>query len=117
MNKQKKGYFLDLKNDCFFNFRLPKALLDKVEKFAEMLELPALNVKGGHKSLAIRLCIEDTLNRYMGPKNSKDELVSPYCDEMSEILPILKNIRLREKLENVTGDDQGEIDKIVKEFG
>ncbi|MBA7576779.1 hypothetical protein ES708_18621 [subsurface metagenome] len=52
----------------------------------------------------------------MGPKNDPDELMCPFADEMSEILPVLKNIRLRDKLENVAGDNQEEIDKIIKEF-
>jgi len=35
---------------------------------------------------------------------------------MSDIIPILKNIRLRGKLENITGDNKEEIEKIIKEF-
>jgi len=106
--------------DVFVGVRLSKNLVKKIDEFAEKLELvyidPLIKNKG-YRSLAIRLAIEDTLIRFFGPKNNPDELVSPYYNEMSKVLPILKNIRLREKLENVTGDDQGEIDKIVKEFG
>ena len=98
-------------------FRIPVKMADKIDKFADKLELKYLPIKGkGIMSLAIRLLIEDSLNRYMGPKNDPDELMCPFADEMSEILPVLKNIRLREKLENISGDNQEEIDKIIKEF-
>lgn len=98
-------------------FRSPVELIEKIEEFAELLELKYLPIKGkGLKSVAIRLLIEDSLNRYMGPKNDPDELVCPFADEMSKILPVLKNIRLRSKLEEVAGDNQGEIDKIMKEY-
>jgi hypothetical protein len=98
-------------------FRAPVELIEKIEEFADKLELRYLPLTGkGYKSLAIRLLIEDSLNRYMGPKNDPDELVSPYADEISKILPVLKNIRLRGKLEEIAGDNQGEIDKIMKEY-
>ena len=99
-------------------FRSPVEMIEKIEEFAELLELKYLPIKGkGYKSVAIRLLIEDSLNRYMGPKNDPDELMCPFADEMSKILPVLKNIRLRSKLENITGDDPGEIEKVMKEFG
>lgn len=106
------------KKDVFISFRISKDLVKKIEEFAEKLELKDLPLRGnGYQSLAIRLLIGDSLNRYMGPKENPDQLVCPFADEMSDILPVLKNIRLRGKLENVTGDNQGEIDKIIKEFG
>ncbi|MBA7489815.1 hypothetical protein ES702_00349 [subsurface metagenome] len=102
-------------------FRAPVELIEKIEEFADRLELKYLPVKGkGYKSLAIRLLIEDSLNRYMGPKNDPDELVCPFADEMSKILPVLKNIRLREKLDEMpdnTSHNKEEIDKIIKKYG
>lgn len=99
------------------SFRVSVRMIKEIEKFAEKLELEYLPIKGkGYISYAIRLLIQDSLNRYMGPKGD-DELMNPYADEMSKILPVLKNIRLRSKLEEVAGDNQGEIDKIMKEYG
>ncbi|MBA7527193.1 hypothetical protein ES705_19368 [subsurface metagenome] len=102
-------------------FRIPVKMVDKIDKFADKLELKYLPIKGkGIMSLAIRLLIEDSLNRYMGPKNEPDELVCPFADEMSEILPVLKNIRLREKLDEMpdnTSHNKEEIDKIIKKYG
>ena len=108
------------KKDVFFNFLMTKSLWTKIEQFAQLIELPLLNIKGGYKSQAVRMLIEDSLNRYMGPKN-KDELVCPYADKMSDILPILENIRLRTKLEAIPEDmdaeeQKKEIAKIIKEF-
>lgn len=109
-----------LKNDKQIALRLPKELIKKIDEFGKMLELQYLPVKfGGYQSLAIRLCIEDTVNRYMGPKDDPDELVSPYCDEMSKIIPVLKNLRLMKKLDEMPegkADNKEEINKIIKEF-
>ena len=103
----------NLKSDTLISFRLSKILVKQIDEFAKMLELPNLPVMkyGGCQSLAIRLCIEDTINRYMGPKDDPDELVSPYYNEMSKILPILKNIKLREKLEELI--DTKEFNEVV----
>jgi len=106
-------------NEIVFTFRMPKELSDKVDKFAKKIELPLLPIRGGYKSYAMRLLIEDSLNRYMGPKNDPDELVCPFADEMSKILPVLRNIRLVKKLDEMPDDishNKGEIDKIIKEF-
>lgn len=101
-------------------FRSPVELIEKIEEFAELLELKYLPIKGkGYKSVAIRLLIEDSLNRYMGPKNDPDELTCPFADEMSKILPVLKNIRLMKKLDEMPegkADNKEEINKIIKEF-
>ena len=97
------------------SFRAPVEMIKEIEKFAERLELKYLPIKGkGYISFAIRLLIEDSLNRYMS--KDPDELMNPYADEMSKILPVLKNIRLRSKLEELVGDNQEEIDKIMKEY-
>ncbi|MBA7686488.1 hypothetical protein ES703_94937 [subsurface metagenome] len=103
-------------NEIVFTFRMPKKIFDKIEEFAEKTELPFLSIRGGYKSYAIRLLIEDSLNRYLGPKEDPDQIICPFADEMSDIIPILKNIRLRGKLENITGDNKEEIEKIIKEF-
>ncbi|MBA7585295.1 hypothetical protein ES708_27270 [subsurface metagenome] len=109
--------FMEKLNNIHLSFRLSEELVKKIDKFADKLELKYLPIKGkGVTSFAIRLLIEDSINRYMGPKNDPDELMCPFADEMSEILPVLKNIRLRGKLEDLTGDNQEEIDKIIKEF-
>ena len=94
----------NLKNEIHISFRLPKELVKKIDEFAEKLELvyidPLIKNKG-YRSVIIRLCVEDTMLRFFGPKDDLDELFSPYYEEMSKIIPILKNIRLREKLENL----------------
>jgi len=104
----KRGDFMrNLKNEIHISFRLPKELVKKIDEFAEKLELvyidPLIKNKG-YRSVAIRLCVEDTMIRFFGPKDNEDELISPYYEEMSKIIPILKNIRLREKLENLPDD-------------
>lgn len=97
----------NLKNDEFIAFRLPKELVKKIDEFAEKLELvyidPLIRNKG-YRSVAIRLIIEDTMLRFFGPKDNEDELFSPHYNEMSKIIPVLKNIKLREKLENMPDD-------------
>ena len=100
-------------------FRLPLELVEKIDEFAKKLELiylPPLAKNQGYRSEAIRLCVEDTLTRFFGPKDDPDELISPHYNEMSKIIPVLKNIRLRGKLENMSGDNQEKIDKIMKEY-
>ena len=104
----KRGDFMrNLKNEIHISFRLPKELVKKIDEFAEKLELvyidPLIKNKG-YRSVIIRLCVEDTMLRFFGPKDDLDELFSPYYNEMSKIIPILKNIRLREKLENLPDD-------------
>jgi len=104
----KRGDFMkDSKKDKLVTFRLPEVLIKKIDKFAEKLELtyvdPSIRNKG-FRSVAIRLIIEDTMLRFFGPKDNKDELFSPHYNEMSKIIPILKNIKLREKLENMPDD-------------
>ena len=110
---------IKLRKDKFVSFRAPVELIKKIDDLAEKLELvyiePLIKSRG-YRSLAIRLAIEDTLLRFFGPKDNKDDIICPYYNEMSKILPVLKNIRLRGKLEEVAGDNQEEIDKIIKEF-
>jgi len=101
-------------------FRIPKKMIKKIEEFADKLELKYLPMKGkGIMSLAIRLLIEDSLNRYMGPKDDPDDLMCPFADEMSEILPVLKNIQLVKKLDELPEDvknDKKEIAKIIEKY-
>lgn len=107
--------------DIKITLRLSEDLLKKIDGFIEKLELRSFPIQGkGYKSLAVRMLLEDSLNRYMGPKVDPDQLVSPYADKMSSIIPILRNKRLREKLENMPEDishNTEEINKIIKEYG
>ena len=103
------------------SMRLPGDLIKRIDEFIEKLELKHLPIRGkGYRSLGIRLLIEDSLVKYMGPKLNPDDLISPYADKMSEILPILRNKRLREKLDEMPDNishNKKEIDKIIKKFG
>lgn len=103
---KRKDYILRNLKPAFLNIRLSDELEEAINKFAERLELP--------KPEAIRLILYDTIKKFT--YTGKDELYCPYWDEMSEVLAILKNIRLRDKLENITGDNKEEIEKIIKEF-
>ncbi|MBA7569222.1 hypothetical protein ES695_20015 [Candidatus Atribacteria bacterium 1244-E10-H5-B2] len=106
-------------NKIHLSFRLSEELVKKIDEFAEKLELVYIDPlirNQGYRSVAIRLALEDTMLRFFGPKDDPDEIISPYYNEMSKIIPVLKNIRLRGKLEDLTGDNQEEIDKIIKEF-
>jgi len=105
MTKRKDHILRNLK-PAYLNIRLSDELDKEISKFAERLEL--------HKPEAIRLILYDTIKKFT--YTGRDELYCPYWDEMSEILAILKNIRLRDKLENVTGDNKEEIEEIIKEF-
>lgn len=108
-----------INKEVAFNFIMTKDLSDRIEKFAQLIELPFLNIQNGYKSRAVRMLIEDSLNRYLNLRG--DEVVCPYADKISEIIPILENIRLRTKLENVPEDispaeQKALIDNIIKEF-
>jgi len=103
---ERKDHILKNLKPVYLNIRLSYELDKEIEKFAERLELP--------RPVAIRLILYDTIKKFT--YTGRDELYCPYWDQMSEILAILKNIRLRDKLENITGDNKEEIEKIVKEF-
>ena len=97
----------NLKNETQLSFRLSEELIKKIDEFAEKLELvysTPLMKNRGYRSIAIRLAIEDTILRFFGPKDDPDELMCPHYNEMSKIIPIIKNIKLREKLENMPDD-------------
>lgn len=102
------------------SIRVPEALIKRVDEFIEKLELKYLPIKGkGQRSLMIRMLIEDSLIRYMGPKLNPDDLTSAYADKMSSIIPILRNKRLRKKLEEMPEDishNTEEINKIIKKY-
>jgi hypothetical protein len=110
----------NLKNE-FISFRISKELLEKVNEFAKILEL---NIYGSDnykasRSLAIRLAIEDTLIRFFGPKENPDDIESPHYYEMSKIIPILKNIKMKEKLDGISEEKANikeEVIKIIKKY-
>lgn len=97
----------NLKKNKQIAFRLPEELIKKIDEFAEKIELVYIDPlirNQGYRSVAIRLAIEDTLLRFFGPKDDPDDIESPHYNEMSKIIPIVKNIKLREKLENMPDD-------------
>lgn len=86
------------------NFRITNELDQELNKFAEKLELS--------KPDTIRLILIDTLKKfnYIG----KDDLYCPYWDQMSEILRILKDIKMRTELEDIK--DPVKMAEIVKKY-
>ena len=86
------------------NFRVTDELDQEIDKFAKRLELS--------KPDTVRLILIDTLKLYN--YTGKDELYCPYFFEMSEILRILKDIKMRPELEDIK--DPGKIAAIVKKY-
>lgn len=86
------------------NFRITNELDQEIDKFAKRLELS--------KPDTIRLIVIDTLKKFN--YTGKDELYCPYWDQMSEILRILKDIRMRTELEDLK--DPAKIAGIVAKY-
>ncbi len=113
------------KKERKIGFFISGKLLDRIDEFAEKLTLvyiPPLMRNKGFRSVAIRLAIEDTMLRFFGPrdKDNEDEIFCPYYNEMSKIIPLIRQIKMVEALdkmpENISHNKE-EIDKIIKKYG
>jgi len=94
---------IDPKN-TILNFRITEEMDQEIEKFAKKLEMKRPDV--------IRLIIGDTIKKFTYTGN--DELYCPYWDQMSEILRILKDIKMRTELEDLKDPDK--IAGIIKKY-
>lgn len=105
-------------------FFVSEKLLDRVDEFAEKLQLvyiPPLMRNKGYRSVAIRLAIEDTMLRFFGPrdKDNEDDIFCPYYNEMSKIIPLMKHIKMVEALDKMPDDishNKEEVNKVIKKY-
>lgn len=75
------------------SFRLSEELSNKLNKFADKIEV--------NRSEAIRLAIEDSINRYTWPgeKNEGYKIFNPDTSKVSKIIAIMRAIQYRKLAE------------------
>jgi len=96
--------YKNTKKDELLTIRISKELDSSIDKFAEKLEIS--------KPETVRLILVDTIKKYT--YTGKDELYCPYWDEMSEVLRIIKDIKMRTELEDI--EDPDKIAGIIEKY-
>jgi len=86
------------------NLRISKELDSLIDKFAEKLELSRADT--------VRLILFDTIKKFT--YTGKDELYCPRWDKLSDILDLLKDIKMRSELEDLKDPDK--IAGIIKKY-
>ena len=86
------------------NLRISKELDSLIDKFAKRLELSRADT--------VRLILFDTIKKFT--YTGKDELYCPYWDQMSEVLRIIKDNKMKSELEDLKDPDK--ISGIIEKY-